>query len=46
MVENLEKRSASRGTLATLPLLPSLQTFFRYFYSALDTCAPKIKFLA
>jgi len=45
-VKHCLEKCISSGTLATLPLPPSLQTFFRYFYNALDTFALKIKFLA
>jgi len=45
-MNNLEKISFSSGMLAILPLLLTLQTFFCYFYNALDMVAPKIKFLA
>jgi len=43
-VEQLRTKGFSSGTLL---LPPSLQTFFLlHFYNALDTFAPKIKFLA
>jgi len=46
MVDFFLSKTSSSGTLATLPLPLSLQTFFRYFYNALDTFASKMKFLA
>jgi len=36
----------SSSILATLPWLPSLQSFIRYFYYALSTFAPKMKLLS
>jgi len=43
---NLGKKSFSSGMLAILPLPPSLQNFFCYFYNALDSFASKIKGLS